>query len=87
MRYDLRMHDNSVLHWAVCQQERFIKAKVDFEFVPIFCFDPRFYDNNCYKYATKMCGAKRTIFDIESVVALRTNLMAIESNLKVKVQW
>ena len=37
-RNDLRIHDNAVLNWAVNQ-----KAKQR-EFVPVYCFDPRFFN-------------------------------------------
>jgi deoxyribodipyrimidine photo-lyase len=38
LRNDLRLHDNPVMNWAA-------KQKVEMkEVLPVYCFDPRFYD-------------------------------------------
>ncbi len=44
-RNDLRIHDNAVLNWAIKQP----KCKQT-EIIPVFCFDPRFYDKKVKTY-------------------------------------
>jgi deoxyribodipyrimidine photo-lyase len=78
LRNDLRMHDNPVLNWAASQPKLAYK-----EVVPVFCFDPRFYDRRVEKYQTKKCGIIRTRFNIEAVNSLRESLEKIDSNLLV----
>jgi deoxyribodipyrimidine photo-lyase len=69
LRNDLRINDNPVLHWAATHPKVAYK-----EVVPVYCYDPRFYDKYVQKYQTKKCGLIRTRFNIESVRALRTSL-------------
>lgn len=38
LQNDLRLHDNYVMNWAM---ENYGKDK---EIVPVYCFDPRYYD-------------------------------------------
>ena len=78
LRNDLRLHDNAVINWAAKQQNK--------QVVPVFCFDPRFYQREVKTYGTRKCGLIRTRFDIQSVTSLRTNLEAIGSNLLVACQ-
>lgn len=80
MRNDLRLHDNPVLHWAAKQA---VSSKVTKEVLPVFCFDPRFYDRTVQKYQIKKCGVIRTRFNLETVGQFRTGLQQIGSNLLV----
>ena len=57
-RNDLRIHDNYILKTAYNTVRR---APEKTEIVPVFCFDPRFYDQKT-KYGTKKCGFNRTRF-------------------------
>jgi deoxyribodipyrimidine photolyase len=41
MRNDLRLHDNPVLNWDLSKLDT---ATQEIEFIPVFCFDPRFYE-------------------------------------------
>ena len=85
-RNDLRLHDNYLLRTALNTVERSnLKnkaggANVITEVLPVFCFDPRFYDAMT-PYGTKKCGFNRTRFMIESVDNLRKNLRAVGSDL------
>ena len=78
LRNDLRVHDNPVLNWAATQQKLAYK-----EVLPVYCFDPRFYERQVKKYQTKKCGLIRTRFNIETVEALRSSLESIDSALFV----
>ena len=73
------MHDNAVLNWAINQ------PNVDYkEFVPVYCFDPRFYDSAVPKFAIqRKTGIHRTRFQLESVQDFRESLNEIGSNLLV----
>jgi len=44
-RNDIRMHDNTVLHWAASQGKC-----AHTEIVPVYCFDPRFFDTAIPKF-------------------------------------
>ena len=56
-RNDLRIHDNAVLNWAMKQKVE------DVEFVPLYCFDPRFYDMSVPEYKMdRKSGIVRTRF-------------------------
>jgi len=58
-RNDLRIHDNAVLNWAINQKQK-VASK---EFIPVFCFDPRFYDDAVPKYCMdRKTGIIRTRF-------------------------
>merc|ERR1719223_840152 len=87
-RNDLRVHDNYILKTAMNTVERSnLKnkaggAKVTTEVLPVFCFDPRFYDAMT-PFGTKKCGFNRTRFILESVANLRKNLQAVGSDLIV----
>ena len=77
-RNDLRIHDNAVLNWAINQ-----KAK-QIQFLPMFCFDPRFYDKSVPEYKmTRKTGMIRTRFQLETVKEFRQNLEALGSCLLV----
>jgi deoxyribodipyrimidine photo-lyase len=78
-RNDLRMHDNYILKTAFNSVRR---APEKTEIVPVFCFDPRFYDKST-KFGTKKCGFNRTRFQMESVKNLRESLESIGSGLVV----
>jgi deoxyribodipyrimidine photo-lyase len=77
MRNDLRMHDNAVLHWAARQ-------KVKKEVLPVYCFDPRFYEDKQTKYDIKKCGLIRTRFHMEACDSFRANLRKTGSDLFVQ---
>ena len=77
-RNDLRIHDNSVLNWAIKQPK--CKQK---EIIPVFCFDPRFYDKKVKAYGIQKCGVHRTKFQLESVAEFRNKLKALGSGLMV----
>ena len=49
--------------------------------LPVYCFDPRFYDRTVKKYNIKKCGHLRTRFNLETVTGLRKNLESIGSGL------
>ena len=68
-RNDLRVHDNILLNWANRQP----KTKHS-EFLPVFCFDPRFFDKVLKSYSMKKCGFHRTKFQLESVAEFRKKL-------------
>jgi deoxyribodipyrimidine photo-lyase len=74
------MHDNYLLHHAVKQA-----AKSTCEVLPVFCFDPRYYNlpGSKTKYGTRKCGAVRARFMLETVSDLRKSFQAIGSNLLV----
>jgi deoxyribodipyrimidine photo-lyase len=78
LRNDLRMHDNPVIHWAASLPKLAYK-----EVLPVYCFDPRFYDRKVEKYQTKKCGLIRTRFNLETVISLRASLESVGSNLFV----
>ena len=57
-RNDIRMHDNAVLHWAASQGNCAHK-----EIVPVYCFDPRFFDTAIPKFGIqRKTGVIRTKF-------------------------
>ena len=78
MRNDLRLHDNPVLNWVTKQAKN-----VNKEVLPVYCFDPRFYDYQMKKYNIKKCGLIRTRFNIETVRDFRHSLEGIGSCLLV----
>lgn len=80
LRNDLRLHDNPVLHWAASLK---VPAKCELQVLPVYCFDPRFYDYHVKKYDIKKCGLIRTRFNIESVQSLRKELESVDSQLLV----
>ena len=58
LRNDLRLHDNYIMNWAM-------QAKhADKEIIPVYCFDPRYYDENKSqtKYGTRKTGIVRAKF-------------------------
>lgn len=78
-RNDLRIHDNAILNWAINQ-----KKVAHIEFLPVFCFDPRFYDDAVPKFAMeRKSGIIRTRFQLETVKELRESLAKLGSNLLV----
>lgn len=58
-RNDLRVHDNYILRAAYNTVRR---APEKTEIVPVFCFDPRFFDDFKSTFGTKKCGFNRTRF-------------------------
>lgn len=76
MRNDLRLHDNPVLNWVTKQPKVGYK-----EVIPVYCYDPRFYDYQVKKYNIKKCGLIRTRFNIETVCEFRQSLESIGSCL------
>ena len=78
-RNDLRVHDNYIIRAAANTAKKYPKTT---EVLPVYCFDPRFYDSNT-KYGTLKCGINRTRFMIESVQDLRNSLEGIGSGLIV----
>jgi deoxyribodipyrimidine photo-lyase len=52
------------------------------EVVPVYCFDPRFYDEQT-KFGTKKSGFNKTRFMLESVKDLRRSLEQRGSGLLV----
>lgn len=51
----------------------------DYELIPIFCFDPRTFDDKVDKYNSRKCGIHRTKFMIESVADYRESLEKLGS--------
>jgi deoxyribodipyrimidine photo-lyase len=80
LRNDLRLHDNPVLHWAASQT---VPDKCELQVLPVYCFDPRFYDYRVKKYDIQKCGLVRTRFNLESVQSLRRELEQVGSQLLV----
>lgn len=88
-RNDLRVHDNYLLRAASdtvlrssLKNKGESERQVQTEVLPVFCFDPRFY-NQVTPYNTRKCGFNRTRFMLESVANLRANLRKIGSDLLV----
>lgn len=80
MRNDLRLHDNPALNWAVRRASKVPNTQV----LPVYCFDPRFYEQEVPEFAAKRkCGIHRTKFNIEAVNDLRQNLKKVGSDLFV----
>lgn len=72
-RNDLRIHDNEILLEA-CRRGDYI--------VPVYCFDPRQFENTSYK--SQKTGAFRTKFILESVAGLQHSLQQYGANLVIK---
>ena len=52
------MHDNAIINWAINQPNAAHK-----EFIPVYCFDPRFYEESVPKFAMeRKTGIHRTKF-------------------------
>jgi hypothetical protein len=47
--------------------------------LPVYCFDPRFYDKQVKSYDIKKCGLIRTKFNVETVANFRAGLESIGS--------
>ena len=78
-RNDLRMHDNPVLHWALTQSK--VEER---EIIPVYCFDPRFFDDSVPKFAmNRKTGIHRTQFQVECAEDFRASLQSIGSDLLV----
>ena len=71
-RNDLRTMDHEPLYRAASDYD---------EILPVYCFDPRYYDTS--RYGFQKTGAHRAQFIIESVKNLRANLKAKGSTLLV----
>ena len=81
MRNDLRIHDNHVIDFAIRKKNSVRNQSV--EIVPVFCFDPAFYNETQPGVYTKKIGLTRTKFQIESVESLRQALQGVQSGLLV----
>jgi deoxyribodipyrimidine photo-lyase len=77
-RNDLRLHDNYILKAAQNTAAKYPKTEV----VPVYCFDPRFYESDT-KFGTRKCGFNRTRFMFESVQDFRQGLEKVGSGLLV----
>jgi deoxyribodipyrimidine photo-lyase len=77
LRNDLRVHDNPVLDWAVRQGGKGVTKEV----IPVYSFDPRFYQTKVEKYGSMKCGLVRARFIRETVINLREKLQGIGSQL------
>ncbi len=77
LRNDLRVHDNPVLDWAVRQGAKGLTKEV----VPVYSFDPRFYQTKVQPYDSLKCGIVRARFIRETVMNLREKLQGLGSNL------
>jgi deoxyribodipyrimidine photolyase len=51
--------------------------------LPVYCFDPRFFDSYDTKFGSRKAGVQRTKFMIESVADFRSNLTKLGSGLLV----
>ena len=71
-RNDLRIHDNEILLEAT------LKAT---KIVPVFCFDPRHYEETAYK--TQKTGIFRTQFLLESVADLKASIQKLGGDLLI----
>eukprot|EP01026_Neomeris_dumetosa_P030046 TRINITY_DN2414_c0_g1_i14.p1 TRINITY_DN2414_c0_g1~~TRINITY_DN2414_c0_g1_i14.p1 ORF type:complete len:735 (-),score=48.41 TRINITY_DN2414_c0_g1_i14:262-2295(-) len=83
---DLRLHDNYTIHEAV----KAVKEGKTQEVLPLYCFDPRFFDINIIDRKTSMKGTPkmgpyRTQFLLESVLDLKQNLRKIGSDLLIQI--
>ena len=58
-RNDLRLHDNEMFQQISEILEQY--PGMPFEVVPVYCFDPRIY-NEKTKYESKKCGIHRARF-------------------------
>lgn len=74
-RQDLRLHDNESLIDAI---------NVSDNILPIYVFDERLFFGKT-RYGFKKIGIHRAKFLLESIVNLRKNLLAIGSNLVVRI--
>ena len=71
-RNDLRVHDNKALK----------QASEEGEILPVYCFDPRHFDQTSYGF--QKTGPYRAQFIIESIEDLRKNLRDIGGDLVVR---
>lgn len=78
-RNDLRLHDNYIVQEALCR----IKSEEYDQVLPVYCFDPRFYQLS--PRGTLKTGAYRAKFLLEAVADLKARLRAIGSDLVVSV--
>ena len=56
LRNDLRLHDNYVIQTALKAKEK----KLNYEVLPVFCFDPRIFGDVKTPYGTRKTGLIRT---------------------------
>jgi deoxyribodipyrimidine photo-lyase len=79
---DIRLHDNPIIDWAIRQPACSYK-----EFVPVFCFDPRYYSKDVDTlhptFGTRKTGIWRARFQLESVSHFRQSLKGIGSGLLI----
>ncbi len=66
-RNDLRVLDNYALDWAM----RYGGKDSPKEILPVFSFDPRFFNRKVEQYDSLKCGLVRARFIRESVINLR----------------
>ncbi len=70
LRNDLRVLDNYALDWAM----RYGGKDTTKEILPVFSFDPRFYQTKVEQYQSLKCGLVRARFIRETVIYLRKKL-------------
>ena len=78
-RNDLRLADNYVVQRA----EQLASGDDKTEILPVYCFDPRFFERSAW--GTPKTGGHRARFQHECVSNLKKNLRAIGSDLLVVV--
>ena len=83
-RNDIRLHDNYIINWAV----RYGTRGAPKEIIPLFCFDPRFYNEGRSKtdYNTRKVGLIRSKFQLECVKSFRNDLKVVGSNLIISTR-
>ena len=84
LRNDLRLHDNAALNWA--SKQGIGKKGTQTEIIPVYSFDPRFFQTKINKYDSLKCGLVRARFLRETVANLRQNLENVGSGLLVTTQ-
>jgi len=71
--------DNYAIDWAM----RYGGKGSPKEILPVFSFDPRFYQTKVEDYGSLKCGLVRARFIRETVINLRQKLQALGSQLLV----
>eukprot|EP01025_Chloroclados_australasicus_P029737 TRINITY_DN2970_c0_g1_i1.p1 TRINITY_DN2970_c0_g1~~TRINITY_DN2970_c0_g1_i1.p1 ORF type:complete len:601 (-),score=68.60 TRINITY_DN2970_c0_g1_i1:171-1973(-) len=83
---DLRLHDNYIVNQAA----KALKEGTASEVLPLYCFDPRYFDNNIIdrktgKKGEPKTGPYRAQFLLESVLDLKQNLRKVGSDLLIQI--
>lgn len=76
----MRLHDNPVLNYAIKKEA---KHK---QIVPVYSFDPRFFNRKVDKWDSLKCGLTRNRFILESVTHFRERLEKVGSHLLVTME-